>query len=415
MLNFSNFLIEKNLSGAPGTEGKGRGISHIIAYLGPYMSAEDRKNTIKGFHGRISKTDLPDKDGEKHHPKNDSHELGSSFGSYKAGQKIKIKHAFLDKETGKMMVHTMDHGIIPASKIKINDVDRREKKTQAGIDNEKTLSNNFGVTSSEGAANAPDFYWDGEDESGKGEIKGKLRHKTAEKPLLVGESKRNSGARMGVANLKMDKKTGKWGFSSKSDPKIVESMMNAKITGKDNVERNIVDHYNHHYRGQEVVPAGTTSAKGTGITKAYLGRYNALHLHRTEGNIDHGTSFTMNNFPYAGRTNVSHLSDNDINGLEGKLSFEKTNGGSVRITHTPDSKQFNTLAARSTVNPESNASWINPEHVNVFKNMVRAERKKEQVGGVTQQPQPRTLDHEATFAGKSYHSPDEQQHILGLA
>lgn len=412
MLKFSDFLLEKNLSGAPGTEGRGRGISHIIAYLGPYMSAENRQKTLKGFHGRISSSDLPDRDGEKHHPENDSHELGSNFGDFKAGEKIKIEHAFLDKEKNAMMVQTRNHGVIPASKIKINDEDKRTKKTQAGIENEKILSKNFGVTSSEGAANAPDFYWDGEDESGKAEVKGKLRHKTDEKPLIVGESKRNSGARMGVANLQMDKKTGKWGFNPKSDPKIVQSMMNAKVTGKDGVERNIVDHYNHHYSGQEVVPAGTTSAIGTGVAKSYLSRYNALHLHRTEGNIDHGTSYTMNNFPYAGQTNVSHLSDDDIDKLEGKLSFEKTNSGSVRITHTPDSKQFNTLAARSTTNPESNASWINPEHVERFKNMVRSAMGKTN-------PVPSETKHQivaaSTHGGVPFHSPDEQQHILGLA
>ncbi len=414
MLKFSDFLVERNLAGAPGTEGKGRGISHIIGYLGPYMSAEDRNNTIKGFHGRISRTDLPDKDGEKHHPENTSHQLGSDFGQHKAGEKIKIKHAVLDKDTGKMMVHTKDHGIIPASKIKINDEDKREKKTQGGLENEKILSKNFGVTSSEGAANAPDFYWDGEDESGKAEVKGKLRHKTDDKPLIVGESKRNSGARMGVANLKMDKKTGKWGFSSKSDPKIIDSMMNAKVTGKDGVERNIVDHYNHHYSGQETVAAGTTSAKGTGVANSYLSRYNALHLHRTEGNIDHGTSFTMNNFPYAGKTNVSHLSNEDINDLEGKLAFEKTNSGSVRVTHTPNSAKFNELAARSTTNPENNGSWMNPEHVNTFKNMVRAARNKGKSGG-SSQPQPRALNHEANFGNKQFYSPSEQEHIQGLA
>lgn len=415
MLKFSEFLVERNLVGAPGTEGKGRGISHIIGYLGPYMSAEDREKTIKGFHGRISKTDLPEGDGEKHHPENESHELGSSFGDYKAGQKIKIKHAFLDKETGKMMVHTRDHGIIPTSKIKINDADERKKKTQGGIDNEKTLSDNFGSKSSEGAANAPDFFWDLDgEESGKGAKKDKIRHKIDKKTFIFGESKRNSGARMGVANLKMDRKTGLWGFSSKSDPKIIESMMNAKVTGQDGVERNIVDHYNHHYRGQEVVPAGTTSAKGTGVTKAYLSRYNALHLHRTEGNIDHGTSFTMNDFQYPGMTNIAHLSDDDINKLEGKFSFEKTNSGSVRIVHTPDRIQFNTLAGRSTTNPESNGSWMNSKHVDIFKNMARAIRKKEKAGS-NAQPEQRTFNTDSSIGGRDYYPQHEKEHMLGTA
>jgi hypothetical protein len=442
MFNFKKYLEERNLSGAPGTEGKGRGISHIISYLGPYMSAEDREKTIQGFNGRISRTDLPDKDGDKHHPENTSHELGSSFEDYKAGEKIKVTHSTLDKNTGKMMVHTRDHGIIPASKIKINDEDKREKKTQGGLDNEKILSSNFGVTSSEGAANAPDFYWDGEDETGKSEVKGKIRHKTDEKPLVVGEAKRNSGSRMGVANLKMDKKTGAWAFSSKSDPKIIKSMMNAKVPGEDGVERNVLDHYNHHYRGQEVVPAGTVSAKGTGVAKTYLNRYNALHIHRTEGKIDHGTSYTMNNFPHAGKTNVSHLSDEDIDDLEGKIAFEKTNSGSVRLTHTPNSTKFNELAARSTVDPKNNVSFMNKEHVNTFKNMVRSRISvapqasssttqkiqtsrgssedtdrfaNEGGGGAIGNKNRERIEQGATSShgGMPYHSPNEQEHIRG--
>lgn len=372
MLKFSQYLVERNLAGAPGTEGKGRGISHIVAYLGPYMSAEGRKKTLQGFQGRISSSDLPDKDGEKHHPENHSHELGSGFGNFKAGEKIKVEHAFLDKGSNKMMVQTRDHGVIPASKIKINDEDRREKKTQAGMENEKILSKNFGVAPAGAAANAYDFYWNGEDESGENEIRGKARHKTDEKPLIRGESKRNSGARMGVAKLVMDKKSGQWGFSPKSDPKIVSSMMKAKVMGKDGKERNIVDHYNHHYAGQEVVPAGNASAAGTGVASSYLSRYNALHLHRTEGKVDHGTSYTLNDAPHAGETNVAHLGHEDIKDLDGVLNFEKTNAGSVRITHNPSSKKFNELAARSTTNPESNASFMNPEHVQEFKKRFRS-------------------------------------------
>lgn len=414
MLNFSEFLVERNLAGAPGTEGKGRGISHIIAYLGPYMSAEGRAATVKGFHGRIGAEELDAKHGEKYHPTNPSHQLGSDFGEHKSGQPIKVLHAFLDKDTNKMMVQTKDHGVIPASKIKINDEDKRAKKTQAGLENEKIISRNFGVTSSEGAANAPDFYWDGEDETGSSEVKGKVRHKTDEKPLVVGETKRNSGARMGVANLKMDKKSGLWGFSEKSDPKIIAAMMKAKVKGEDGVERNIVDHYNHHHKGKEVVPAATVSAKGTGVANAYLSRYNALHLHRTEGKVDHGTSFTLNNFPHAGKTNVSHLGNDEINDLEGKLAFEKTNAGSVRITHTPNASKFNELAARSTTHPESNASFMKPEHVEAFKNMVRQHNRRLGDKKPEKQPDPK---HQAdsSIGGHNFYSPSEQQHILGTA
>lgn len=409
MLNFSQYLIERNLAGAPGTEGKGRGISHIIAYLAPYMSAEDRQETLKGFHGKISTSDLPDRDGEKHHPEKHSHELGSNFGNLKAGEKIKIQHAFLDKDSNKMMVQTRDHGVIPASKIKINDEDRREKKTQAGMDNEKILSNNFGVMPAGAARNAYDFYWSNTDGE---EVKGKARHNTDTVPLIRGESKRNSGARMGVAKLVIDKKTGKWGFHEKSDPKIVAAMMKAEVVGADGKKRNIVDHYNHHYRGQEVVPAGNASAAGTGVASSYLSRYNALHLHRTEGKHDHGTSFTLNDAPHAGETNVSHLGNDEIRELDGVLNFEKTNSGSVRITHSPNAKKFNELAARSVTNPENNASFMNPEHVAEYKRRFKIANAR-----VNNLPPPsdKNFSPEASHGGKSFYSSEEQQHILGTA
>jgi hypothetical protein len=353
MFSFKEYLIERNLAGAPGTEGKGRGISHIIHYLGPHMSSKDKAKTIQGFKGRISKSDLPEKDGEFYHPQNDSHELGSNFGDFKKGEKIKIKHAFLD-DNNRMMVQTENHGIVPASKIKVPENLARKKKTQGGLDLEDELAGNFGsTTSSKGASNKPDYEWE---------------YKNVK---IKGESKANSGARMGVANLSMDKKTGSWSFNKKSDPKIVSSMMNARVTGQDGVQRNIVDHYNHHYRGQATTPSGRTTAVGTGVASAYLGRYNALHLNRkTSSGKEYGTSFTLNNFPHAGKTNIRHLEQEHIDGLEGVLDFEKTNGGSVRITHTPNAKKYDELARSSISNPENNGSFRNKEDVEKFKTAV---------------------------------------------
>lgn len=405
MLKFTEYLTERNLAGTPGTEGKGRGISHVVAYLGPYMSAEDKENTIKGFHGKISRADLPDTDGEKYHPEHTTHELGSDHGHHKVGEKIKIQHAFLDKDTNRMMVQTRDHGVIPASKIRINPEDKRSKKTQAGLENEKVLSHNFGVMPAGAARNAYDFHWNG---GGDGEeIRGKARHKTDEKPLIRGEAKRNSGSRMGVAKLILDKKSGNWRFHPKSDPNIIAAMMKAGVEGKDGVKRNILDHYNHHYKGQEVVPAGHASAAGTGVAASYLDRYNALHLHRTEGKHDYGTSFTLNDAPHIGETNVSHLSDKDIKELDGNLNFEKTNGGSVRITHSPNSSKFNELAAKSVTHPEHNASFMNPEHVAEFKRRFREASDKKHPHHHNNP----TVKSEPSHGGKDFYGPDEKSHI----
>jgi len=381
MESFLSFIQQLNETAMSSSFGEGRGLRHALHYVMPYLSKEGRAKTAKSFsefHGNmLSKVDSS-KHGELHNPKAGfTHTLEKSHKEHPAGTKINIEHVTHDG-SGTIYAHTTHHGLIPLSKISKPAELAKEQRTKTGFNVEKQLSSNLG-TKSAGTSNKDyDFFYKGKGKPGSPTVRGKVkevqdegkgRKGGSDRIDVRGESKLEKG-RFGVTKLKWDPKTKKWDFGG--DSRMHEAFRKAKVTDENGKTHSVLDHLNKHHSDGRITRGFTVDApKGT--TRHYLksGNVNTLHLH--DKNKNKGTTFTVGNTSLKGRTNLGHLSDKDVDALDGKISIESnTNGkvGEARIAHSPKVTVMKNYAGLSATNPKNHADLTNDKHAKEFRQHV---------------------------------------------
>ena len=236
--------------------------------------------------------------------------------------------------------------------------------TKGGFDVEAKIAKNLGTEAAGSTGTAFDYSYRGDEEGG---IRGKARKIESDKPYLRGESKQNK-AKMGESSIKWDPNTRQWNFTNaKLAPHFSQTLVNGKP---------ILQHLNDTFPDGNGKSFSTDAPRGT--ARAYLSNLgvNSLHLHRTEkatktkAAIDHGTTFTIgDNNDLQGKTNLGHLSNDDIDRLDGKIRLEAGGHGSIKLSHTPNPTVFKEYADRSRV-MEGHGDLTNENHAALFKNHV---------------------------------------------
>ena len=349
---------KENMEGNIGSEKKG--IRHLNNYVLPYMSDEHRQQVAHNFTQHISSGKIKSGNGSNYNPdqNTNTHTLASDANGHKAGTSVRVIGARHDNE-GKIFVQTAKHGEVQMSKLNKPEELKKPNITKGGFDVESKIAKNLGGTAAGSTGTAYDYSYRGEE----GGIKGKVKKIETDKPYLRGESKQNK-ANMGVSSLKFDKNKKKWGFTNEH---LRDTF--AKATHPDS-GLPVLEHLNK-FHSNGVIPNGFTASAAPGTVRSYLHGIgaNSLHLHRTETAgkqkqaVDHGTSYTIGDSnSFKGKTKMSHLSNKDLDRLDGKLTVESTTTGSTRAAHKPSFKTFKEYADNSVTNPEKHADLTKEDH-----------------------------------------------------
>jgi hypothetical protein len=445
MLTFSNFLIEAAGKAMAGSFSQVKGQSHVLAYVAPFLSAAQKQklsNVLKPHASSQALRDLNvEKDGEFYSPDREhTHEIVAKkgHGDFASGTKVKVTG--IRDDNGKILAQTEKHGEIPLSKLGTPSELARGNKTDYGFEIERELQKIDPSIKPAGSTGESHDFAAG-DLSTNASIKGKavkkdISDENSVGPLLRGEAKTSETANpsMGTITANWHPERGWEMATSKSKMAPIFAKAVHPETGL-----SLIDHLN------KIAPNGindfnNSKAKRSipapqGTTRHYLenSNVNALHLHlykKKNGKIveSHGTTYTVgDNNVFKNRLGMAHLEDSDLNSLDGTISIERS-GSTIQIKHKPNPTSYRKIASAHKINPEGHSSLHNEESrnsvrqnfVNTISELRASDPKLQAVRSAwgkptTTQPQTRTLDHEATFAGKSYHSPDEQKHILGLA
>ena len=364
MLRFAEYLEEaKRLEGSIGTEKKG--LRHIINYILPYMSDKQRADFSERHAGLFNLSKIKAGHGSSYNPDENvpTHTLASTANGFKAGTPVRVNDVHVD-DYGRIMVNTANHGWMQASKLDKPGELKKPVITKGGFDVESKIAKNLGTEAAGSTGAAFDYSYRGDEEGG---IRGKARKIESDKPYLRGESKQNK-AKMGESSIKWDPNTRQWNFTNaKLAPHFSQTLVNGKP---------ILQHLNDTFPDGNGKSFSTDAPRGT--ARAYLSNLgvNSLHLHRTEkatktkAAIDHGTTFTIgDNNDLQGKTNLGHLSNDDIDRLDGKIRLEAGGHGSIKLSHTPNPTVFKEYADRSRV-MEGHGDLTNENHAALFKNHV---------------------------------------------
>jgi len=383
---FKEFITEKNnLHGSVGADGKTLG--HVRDYVMPFLSSAGRKRTAQNLKSVGGSFKNVENDGE--HYKADApstHKLALKFGDHPAGTEVRITHVSGSGSDGRSLVaHTESHGKIPLSKIEKPAALKKPPKTTSGFDAEAKLSRNLGTTAAGSSSTGFDFHYSGNAKNAsKPVVRGKIKTvvtksgskkavKGLDRPDVRGESKLIKG-KFGQSVVSWDRNGG-WAFRNKS--KMNPMLEKATVVGKDGKRRNIIEHLNtHHPDGK--IESGFRADAHPGTTRHYLNssEINALHIHHYEkdkktGKVkaDRGTTYTVGKTSLKGNTNLSHLSDSDVNRLDGKVDILRTLTGRAEVTHRPSPTIMREFAHRAH-SEEGHADLSNPQHAATFKQHV---------------------------------------------
>lgn len=370
MLGFSHFLAEDFLNEAKGMSGNiggenSKGLRHIKNYVMPYLSQTQRAAVAKNFAPHIKSIGDISGHGELYDSQNKEghHEIISAANGHQPGTKVKITGARVDDQ-GKIFVSTAKHGEMQLSKLAPPPEVKREQITKGGFEVEGKIAKLLGGTAAGSTGTAYDYSYAGDHPAG---VRGKVRKLETDKPLFRGEAKQNK-ASMGTSTLRFNRDSRKWEFSH---PEIGKHMAKAKHPESG---LPILDHLNR-YHSDGIIPKGMTLDAPKGMARKYLTNLgvNSLHLHRTEAAgkkkqaIDHGTTFTVgDDNPIMGKTKLGHLSNSDIDKLDGKITIEGTTTGSTKAAHKPDTATFKSYADKSVTDPENHRSLYDEKHAKEF-------------------------------------------------
>ena len=371
------FLLEKLLGSVNGAEGY-KAASHFKAYVAPFLKKDEISKGKKGLEHISKMNDLNhEKDGE-YSGNEHSHTLITKHGPHPVGTKIKVTGLSHVDENGRIHLKTIDHGVVPQSRLKKPEHLARENKTETGFTIEKRISANLGTKSAGSTGSAYDFHY-GKNKDSSHTVKGKVETVSEEKalkkdnkPVVAGESKLTV-VKMGASGVKYNNETKKWSFIGKKLPDFTKHL--------EEHASHILQHLNENHSDGKI-EKGFTVAAPKGTAKSYFKSIgaNALHVHDKE--TDSGTSFTIGNKnELKGKTKLGHLSDKDIEEhLNGRINVEKAPSGIASVFHRPLKKKMVHLASLSTSDPHNHRDLTNVQHAGEFKrhidNHIRETSKK---------------------------------------
>lgn len=440
MLNFSEFLIEKAAKGMGGDAR--RSISHLEAYVLPFLNSNQKAQIKRNFessgHGHYAKFNV-NGDGELHHPENPTHEVISEFKNaagqvVKPGTKVKVIGAKTD-DSGKIILQTRDHGEMPLTKLaKPPELARTNPSQTVGLGQEKLIQQLYdpdiqtagASKQSHDSVYVPKIFKNNPENGVITKIIKSVNDPTAESPKtqeagteIKTTSRKDGSAGAGQSPVKYDEKTRKWSFTN---PDMSEAFAKARHKNGDYV----LDYLNNNHSDGNIPKYLSFNTKGSGTTKAYLRstRATALHLHKIVKDksgktvIDRGTTYEVNDGAYSGKTGLARLSDEDLDNLNGTLSIARTvERGKTTAKHNMHVGAYDDYSGRSDTDSTNHRSHMNPEHVEEYKRNIdkAAEEMQKRKGSpvqTTAEPK-QSVVAASTHGGKSFYSPDEQQHILG--
>jgi hypothetical protein len=231
-------------------------------------------------------------------------------------------------------------------------------KGQAGFDVEKRISDNLGTEAAGSSAVGFDFHW--ADKDGKKVVRGKTKIvetvksgkavKGKDAPDVRGESKLSKGK---FGQSVVSYQDGKWGFRNSS--KMNSAFEKSNVVGPDGKTRTILEHLNKYHKDGKI-SKGFTARAAAGTARQYLSSsdINTLHVHHREKDkktgkitIDRGTTYTIGNTSLKGKTNLGHLSEEDIGRLDGSVNVQASGTGRAEVTHRPSQSIMKELAGNA--------------------------------------------------------------------
>lgn len=354
MLSFKQFLTENlllegkdNLIGAIGGEGKG--IGHVRNYIMPFLSKSSRSKTHQHLskHGNVGSIDSH---GEHYDPKaKHTHELHTAVGEHPAGTKVKVTH--VSSSGNNLFAHTESHGVIPVSKLRKPEALKKPAKVE-GFNVEGRIAANLGTKAAGSTKHGYDYQYS--------TVRGKYKEVA---PKVRGESKLDKG-KMGQTALKHAPGKG-WYFTNED---IGNHFTAAKVKGEDGRTRTLLGHLNKFHPDGKINRNYKIEAP-TGATRNYLRsggkRINSLHIHHKDEN--YGTTFTVGkNNKLRGRTRLGHLTDKQLDELDGHIHIERTSNGSTTAIHRPKVAKMKEYAQLSRKDPEKHRDLTDPKHAKEF-------------------------------------------------
>lgn len=422
MKNFFEFLIEAAGEGMQSNIKNVKTKGHIKRYILPYLSSEQKKKAAKGLQSIFNDKDRAASDLENHganyNPDAEStHTLSAKHGEHEKGAPVTVTDLHIDGDT--VMAKTKNHGIIPISKLGKPEKLAAANKTSEGFELESILQKNIDPRYKPAGSSGESWDFVAGDPDSDQSIKGKAVKKDESKPIFRGESKasKKGAVAMGTISAEYIKDKGLWEYSGKSKSKMKDKFAEA-VHPESGLS--IIDHLNKFHKDGKITSGFSIDAP-QGTTRHYLNGLgaNSLHLHRyakdANGNytMNHGTTYTIGeDNAFKGALGLGHLSDKDLDALDGKLAVEPSGAGKIQIKHRPKPGVFNSYANKSKENPNEHMDLSKEEHGNIFKTNFVNHLKK--LKTQTNTPSPASTYH-PSHGGKMFNSPDEHQHIQGLA
>jgi len=376
MISFSEYLTERAGDPISSNIGNIKTRGHIKRYIFPYLSSEQKKSSSENLSKIFNEKDKKDSDLDNHgsaydKEANSTHELASDFGAHKKGTRVKVTGLHIDGNN--VFAKTEKHGSIPLSKLGKPEKLAAKNRTAEGFKLEHTLQKNIDPRFKPAGSTGDSWDFVAGDPNSENSIKGKAVKKDESKPIFRGESKasKKGAVAMGTISVKFNDKTGKWEYAkgkSKMAPKFDEAV-------HPDSGLSIIDHMNK-YHSDGNLNSGFSIKAPSGTSRHYLNGLgaNSLHLHRyaqdSNGNytMNHGTTYTIgDDNDFQGKVGLSHLSNQDLDKLDGQLTVEPSGSGKIQIKHRPKPSVFNEYANRSQEDPNNHMDLSKEEHGNKFR------------------------------------------------
>ena len=377
MLKFSEYLTEAAGEGMKSNISDVKTRGHVKRYVFPFLSSEQKKHSAENLRQILTDKDVEESDVENHGASHDpkaehTHLLASKFEGNEKGTPVKVTGLHIDGNT--VMAKTKNHGYIPISKLAKPNELAAANKTSEGFDLEHRIQKNIDPRFKPAGSSGESWDFVAGDPDSEHSIRGKAVKKDESKPIFRGEAKasKKGTVSMGTISATYNKDSGKWEYSQKTKSKMRDKFEEATHPQSG---LSIIDHLNE-YHPNGTLPNGFTIQAPQGTTAHYLNGIgaNSLHLHRyakdSKGNytMNHGTTYTIgddNNFQ--GKLGLGHLSNEDLNRLDGSITIEPAGVGKVQIKHKPKPAVFNEFANKSQESPDEHMDLSKNEHGLKFK------------------------------------------------
>lgn len=390
MKDFRGFLAEqvnlllteaagKSMVGSVNDSEK-KGLRHLKNYVIPTLSKTQKRSVLAAFARHLNPADFDKEHGSQHDPSNPdkpTHVMTSKHGAHDKGTAVTATGAYHDDQ-GKIFIKTKQHGDIPQSKLGVPEKLAIAPITKTGFDIEDKIAENFGTTPAGPTGTAYDFvsHDDGQGKATKDkrlqgkvkEVSGEDEKEQIETPFtrLQGESKLERG-KMGQSACNFNKAKGRWELTN---AKLGKHLAKTKVNGVP-----LLQYLNTNHPNGTIDKFINVSAP-RGMARAYLSSsdINALHIHNKKKNK--GTTFTMgDNNPLIGKTTLGHLTNRDLDRLDGKIQIAPTTSGKTQVIHRPHQPTMTRYANLSTEQPELHRDMTHPEHAKEVKDLLDKHRK----------------------------------------